>query len=75
MIRLQGVCLAVAAVLALAACGQKDKAASARKADVPAWQASGGSFVEPGWKAGDQASWEAQLRNRAQGQNEYAKTR
>ena len=28
-----------------------------------------------GWKAGDRASWEEQLRSRAQGQNDYAKTK
>ena len=32
------------------------------------------AYTAPGWKAGDQRSWEAQMRARAQGQNEYLRT-
>ncbi len=31
-------------------------------------------YAAPGWKGGDQASWEEQMRKRAQGQNEYTRT-
>ena len=62
------------AVIALAACGEKT-AGAVKKSDVPAFQGSIGAsaYVADGWKAGDQAAWEQQLRNRAQSQNEYAR--
>jgi hypothetical protein len=62
------------AALALAACGEKT-AGAAKKADVPAWQGSTGAsaYGASGWKAGDQAAWEQQLRTRTQGQNEYSR--
>lgn len=63
------------AAITLAACGEKT-AGAAKKSDVPAYQGSTGAsaYVADGWKAGDQAAWEQQLRNRMQGQNEYART-
>jgi hypothetical protein len=63
----------VVAVAALAACTEKPQTASARKSDAKAWAGPAGAFVAPGWKVGDEASWEAQMRHRAQGQNEYAR--
>ena len=62
------------AAAALAACG--DAATSeraARKSDVPAWQGADNPYVAEGWKAGDEASWQRQMRVRAQGQNEYTR--
>jgi hypothetical protein len=58
-------------------CGDKPQtldAASAKKADGKAWEASNSAYLAEGWKAGDQASWEAQMRTRAQGQNEYSRS-
>lgn len=63
--------LSVGAVLVLAACG--DKPQELRKADSKAWDAAQNPYVDPDWKAGDQASWEEQMRKRAQGQNEYSR--
>ena len=41
----------------------------------PAAQGTGSNFVAAGWKPGDAASWNEQLRKRAQqGQDEYART-
>ena len=62
-----------ALLLGLAACGEKAQTASTRKADSKAWDAAKDGYVVPGWKSGDQASWEEQMRNRAQSQNEYAR--
>jgi hypothetical protein len=47
-----------------------------RKSDAPAWQGTTGAsaYAADGWKAGDRAAWEQQLRSRNQGQNEYART-
>ncbi|HTP74997.1 MAG TPA: hypothetical protein VML58_22495 [Burkholderiaceae bacterium] len=62
------------AALALAACGEKT-AGAAKKSDVPAFQGSTGAsaFTAGAWKAGDQTSWDHELRARAQQQNEYAR--
>ena len=68
--------LAVLSALALlAGCGGggPSEGRSVRKTDVPAWQGAVNPYAAPGWKAGDQASWEQQMRVRAQGQNEYAR--
>ena len=63
------------AALALAACGEKT-AGAVKKSDVPAFQGSTGAsaYLANDWKASDKAAWEQQLRNRNQGQNEYART-
>jgi hypothetical protein len=66
--------LALLAVFALAACGEKT-AGAVKKSDVPAFQGSTGqaAYSASGWKAGDQAAWDQQLRTRTQGQNEYSR--
>jgi hypothetical protein len=64
-----------AAVLALAACGEKPQTIGQNiRHDTPAVQGTGTPYQAPGWKAGDRASWEQQLKARAQGQNEYVKS-
>jgi hypothetical protein len=67
-------CLCIAA--ALAACERSAGDSNVRKSDVPAWQGSTGAsaFSASGWKAGDRAAWEEQMRSRNQSQNEYART-
>jgi hypothetical protein len=61
-------------VTLLAACGEKPQTAQTRKADSQPWAgAAGDPYSVSGWKAGDQASWEEQMRTRAQGQNEYSR--
>ena len=67
--------LLVAAAQALAACGEKPQAMKENaKQDTPAFQGTGMPFAAPGWKVGDKASWESQLKTRTQnGQNEYTK--
>ena len=63
------------AAIALAGCGEKTPGQSVKKSDVPAYQGSTGAsaYAANGWKTGDQAAWEQQLRNRTQGQNEYSR--
>lgn len=66
--------LLIAAVLALAACGEKPQTGMGIKSDVPAFQGVSNSFSEPGWKSGDKTSWEEQLKTRAiYGQNDYSR--
>lgn len=59
----------------LAACGEKDQSqkAAAGKSDGEPWQGAKNGFVVKGWTPGDKSSWEAELRTRAQAQNEYIK--
>lgn len=63
------------AVFVLAACGEKVQTmpvGTAKKVDGRPWQIVDNGFVAPGWTPGDEASWNAQLSKRAQGQNDYA---
>ena len=43
-----------------------------RKVDVPGWNGGEARYTVPGWTPGDEKSWEAQLRRRAQGQNDFS---
>jgi hypothetical protein len=62
----------VTCVLALGGCERAQTAASAaKKSDGKPWESSVAGFAAPGFQAGDAARWEAQLRERAQAQNEY----
>jgi len=71
------ICALAAAMTALVGCGETEQTAkpATKKSDGKPWEASDSAFVAPGWKAGDQAAWDEQLRNRAQAQNEYAKVK
>ncbi len=64
--------IVLSSVLLLAACGEKAQTAGGAKSDASAYSGTGKAYVEPGWKAGDKASWESKLKARGQyGQNEY----
>ena len=69
--------LGLALLASLAACGDKPQNLPARSAASPAFMGTqGGAYVSPGWKAGDQASWEEKMRSRTQaGQNEYPRAK
>ncbi|MEY4294936.1 MAG: hypothetical protein RLY82_624 [Pseudomonadota bacterium] len=65
----------IACAVLLTACGEKAQSMGGIKSDAPPSAGVGTSqYVSPGWKAGDKTSWEQQLRTRAQGQNDYAKS-
>jgi major membrane immunogen (membrane-anchored lipoprotein) len=66
--------IACGAALLLVACGEKPQGIGAGKLDAPSYSGTGQAYAEKGWKQGDKASWESQLRARAQnGQNDYSK--
>lgn len=70
--------LLIAAGALLAACGDKPQegAAAPKKADAKAWDGGAtAAYTSPGWKPGDRASWEQQLKARNQQQNEYTRSR
>ena len=75
MIRAIALIAVTALIFSLAACGEKPQTAATRKPDTKVWSGTDNAFAASGWKAGDQASWEEQMRNRAQAQNEYAKAK
>ena len=62
--------LAAAAML-LAACGETPQQGGMKKVGKPAWTGTDERYTAPGWKPGDAASWEQQIRNRGRAQNEY----
>ena len=66
--------LVAALAAALAACGEKPQTAATKKSDGKPWEGVQKSHIAQGWKPGDQASWESQMRVRAQSQNEYTRS-
>lgn len=57
---------------ALAACSEKPQTQGLTRNDAPAYAGTGKAYADAGWKAGDKASWEAQLKLRARrGQDDY----
>jgi len=68
--------LAACAAL-LTACGEPDQtktSGNTNRADTPPMQGTKNGYAEAGWTAGNQGSWENQIRARGQHQNEYLKT-
>lgn len=64
----------LAAMVMLAACGEKPQALGLPKSDAPAYAGTGSTFTAPGWKAGDKTAWEQHLKARQQGsQNDYSR--
>jgi hypothetical protein len=72
MRRTHGVLMLVALASGLAACGEKPQALAGKQisGSPPSWQGPATVFSVPGWKVGDQLSWQAHMQARAQAQNE-----
>jgi hypothetical protein len=68
---MKSIVIALALAAAVASCEKSQSGPSARGRDTEPWDAARNPFVVPGWKSGDEASWESQIRNRTAGQNEY----
>ena len=68
--------MASAVAVPLAGCGEKAQTAgTAKKTDAKPWEGAQAAYTAEGWKAGDKAAWEAQLKSRTErGQNEYPRT-
>ena len=67
--------LGLLAAALLSACAERPQTAATRQADDKPWQGlAADTRADAGFKAGDQAAWEEQLRTRTQrGQNEYTR--
>ena len=66
--------LLAAVVGSLAACGERPQTAEINTRDSTAFSGTSKAYVNPGWKPGDKASWESQLKARTQyGQNDYTR--
>ena len=65
----------VASAVSLAACGDRTQTIdSGVITDTAAFQGTGKAYAVQGWKQGDKASWEQQVKTRTQNtQNEYLK--
>ncbi|MEO5771338.1 MAG: hypothetical protein ABIQ29_04650 [Burkholderiaceae bacterium] len=66
--------IALAVAVGTSGCSEKPQTASARKTDAKGWDLSRSGSLADGWKGGDQAAWEQQLRTRAEAQNEYPRS-
>jgi hypothetical protein len=65
---------AVAGLAALGACTERPQTLdSGVKVDAKAFQGTGMAYTAPGWKQGDEASWEQHMKVRTQNQNEYTR--
>ena len=61
--------------IVLGGCGERVQTipvAGERKVDGQPWQNTDTRFLAPGWTPGNERSWNEQLANRAQAQNDYA---
>jgi hypothetical protein len=71
---MKSVLILIAATLGLVACGEQPQAMETSRRDSAAYTGTGLGFNASGWKAGDQKSWEAQLKARGQyGQNDHTR--
>ena len=66
------------AALAISGCGetvQTIPGSKERKIDSVSWQIKDNGYLAHGWTPGSEASWDAQLKKRAQAQNDYTTTK
>jgi len=61
--------------LALAGCAEREQTATGIKSDQQVFAGTNKQppFMAAGWKPGDRAAWEQQMKVRTQGQNDYVK--
>jgi hypothetical protein len=69
--------IAVASMV-FSGCGEKQQAmtGAGKKSDPAPWvvgSSANPAYAAAGWKAGDKAAWEAQMRQRNQAQNDYVR--
>ncbi len=71
---MKNILMIAALVTLLAACGEKPQSLGTGTKDSAPYSGAVKSFSEAGWTTGDKASWESQLKARAQyGQNDFTR--
>lgn len=65
---------ALTLVFLMVGCSEKPQELGANK-DVPLYMGAKNAFVEKNWTPGDKVSWEAQLKARSKGQDDYARAK
>ena len=55
----------LATALLMSACAEKAQTAATRKFDTKPWEGAQPGYTAAGWKSGDQASWEEQMKTRS----------
>lgn len=60
--------------LGLTACSESPQVLKSSKSDEKASAGAKNPYVLKGWEPGNATSWEAQLKKRAQNQDEYTRT-
>jgi hypothetical protein len=64
----------LACSLFLISCSEKvQNIGTSKNVDLPAYMGAKNNYVEKNWTPGDKTSWEAQLKSRAKGQDEYTR--
>ena len=60
--------------LFLVSCSEKvQNIGTSKNVDLPSYMGAKNGYVEKNWTPGDKTSWEAQLKSRAKGQDEYTR--
>jgi hypothetical protein len=68
------VLLIAALAVFLSACGEQPQTLAPVGKDLSPYTGTGKAFAVSGWKQGDKAAWESQLKARTQqGQNDYGR--
>lgn len=62
------------AAITLSACSESPQVLKSQKSDEKASAGAKNPYVLKGWDQGNDTSWEAQLKKRAQNQDEYTRT-
>ncbi len=65
----------LAVAVLIVGCGERVQTipvGAEKKADARSFEVTDNGYIAPGWTPGNEASWDAQLRNRAQAQNDFA---
>lgn len=70
------IALILASSVLLAACSESSQALGEGRShgDAAPWEGSKHGYMASGWTAGDQASWQKQMKARNQAQNDYNRT-
>ncbi|HEX2539864.1 MAG TPA: hypothetical protein VHM00_02155 [Caldimonas sp.] len=65
----------LAVAVLVAGCGERVQTmpvGAEKKADARSYEITDNGYIAPGWTPGNEGSWDAQLKKRAQAQNDFA---